>query len=349
MHAVEPVEIQAATPLVPARSPWVDVAKGMAIVLVVLYHAAYFPGAIGLGWRWSLVSGSLTAFRMPLFFFTAGLFAWKILEGPLGALLRRRVAWLVWVYVVWSLIWVVVFKIVPWFQGPQNGPTWREFSMILVWPNGSTWFTYALAVFFVAAWAMRRWPIWVQLATAAALSCLFGSRLVESGNDAIEKMGAYFIFFLIAARFGRSLRQLAGSARWGHVLALAGVFLATLVVGRTVGGPQVPGLLLVQGLVAVPLGVSTAVVLSKLRPFAWLSYLGRRTLPIYLLHFYPILIFTTIVAPDTAAWQQVAPVLPLALTAAAVVLALAVHRITQKVPGLYELPPSVAARLQRHQ
>src|SRR5690606_5935605 len=95
----------------PARETWVDVAKGGAIVLVVLFHAALFLDDVGLAWLWPRAGTALDTFRMPLFFSTAGLFAAKTLALDLRTVLRRRVARLVWVYVLWSLVWTLAFQV----------------------------------------------------------------------------------------------------------------------------------------------------------------------------------------------------------------------------------------------
>ena len=58
-----------------SRETWIDVAKGMAIILVVLFHASTFMDEIGLAGSWGRLAVSMDTFRMPLFFFTAGIFA----------------------------------------------------------------------------------------------------------------------------------------------------------------------------------------------------------------------------------------------------------------------------------
>ena len=56
----------------PSREVWVDTAKGIAIILVVLFHAIIFTNRVDLAWLWPIPAGILDTFRMPLFFLLAG-------------------------------------------------------------------------------------------------------------------------------------------------------------------------------------------------------------------------------------------------------------------------------------
>src|SRR6187402_1710773 len=161
---------------------------------------------------------------MPLFFFTAGLFAPKALRMGFRDLFRHRLARLFWLYLLWSLIYVIVFQFVP--IAESGGPTWLGFAFIPIWPNPSTWFIYALALFFIITWLMRSWPIWVQFLPALALTLLFGSNLLNSGSEPLDKMATYYIFFLAAVHFGTIARQLAPRVRVWHTVVLLVVYAA---------------------------------------------------------------------------------------------------------------------------
>jgi uncharacterized membrane protein YcfT len=70
------------------RIGWVDAAKGLAILLVALYHAQQFLRFAGVGSPlWRAFDGLLQTLRMPLFFTTAGLFATRYLQGTWRVLL----------------------------------------------------------------------------------------------------------------------------------------------------------------------------------------------------------------------------------------------------------------------
>lgn len=318
------------------RETWVDAAKGIAIIFVVLYHSVIFMADIGLGSIWVPLSGLLDSFRMPLFFFTAGLFAAKALQLTFGSLFRHRVLRLLWLYVLWSLIYVVVFQFVP--IAHEGGPTWLGFLLILIWPNASTWFIYALALFFMLTWLLRPLPVWVQFIPALALTLAFGTRLVSSGSEPLDKMAIYYVFFLAAVHFGSVARRLAPTVRVWHCLVLAVVYGAIASVIVLTAIERVPGVRLLASVIAIALGVSIAVLLDQSAAFRWLHRLGSHTLPIYLLHFYPILITVALLRPFASELEGAAVVIPPLMTVIAILVALGVWRLTRRVPGLYDLP-----------
>lgn len=326
------------------RESWPDVAKGGAILLVVLFHASLFLDDVGLASMWGDAVVALDTFRMPVFFFVAGLFAAKALALDLRSLIRRRVLSLLWLYVLWSVIWTVAFQFLPLLR---EVPTWTELALLFVWPNASTWFVYSLALYFVLAWAMRALPVAVQLSLAAGLSVVFSAGVVETGNTALDKMGQCFVFFLGAALLGPRVRAAAARTRPVHALLWGLAYTATTAVAAVVDGFRVPGVRLLVSVLAIAFGIALAVWLTGRRQFRWLEALGRQTLPVYVLHYYPILVLCALLEPVAPLLEPLAPVLPLAFTALATVFALGAARVTRGVPGLYGLParsPQAVAR-----
>lgn len=329
------------------RESWVDVAKGMAILLVVLFHAVIFLNDVGLAGPWNPVTGVLDSFRMPLFFLTAGLFAAKALALPFAELFRNRIANLIWLYFLWSTIWALAFLVIPIMRPEGDLTPVQQFLLLAVWPNASTWFVYALALFFAVAWALRRLPLWLQLAPTVVLTLVFGSNLLNTGNAALDKMAIYFVFFLLAVNLSPLIRRVAGSVRTWHAVLLALIYLALAVLTARSGLFVVPGVKFFVSLVAVATGVSIAVALSRHAAFDWLRELGTRTLPIYVLHFYPILVVASLLAPFSELFQNLAPALPPVLAILAVVASLGIHRVTRRVRGVYALPRLLQRALLR--
>lgn len=170
------------------REGWVDVAKGFAILLVVSFHAIIFPANLGmaLGWQW--FASALDTFRMPLFIFTSGLFAAKALSRPLRELWQTRVARLLWLFVLWSVIWFAVWYAAPPLGTSRIGQRPDELAMMFISPNQNTWYVYALVLYFLAAWGLRRLPVAVQLGLAAALAVAFDIGLLDSSNGAVDRI-----------------------------------------------------------------------------------------------------------------------------------------------------------------
>src|SRR5699024_293346 len=83
------------------RILWVDYAKGITIILVVLHHSM-FSGLYSE--MLSNFDDLLLQFRMPFFFFIAGLFIHKALFSDLKLFLKSKVALFLYLYILWGII-----------------------------------------------------------------------------------------------------------------------------------------------------------------------------------------------------------------------------------------------------
>ena len=92
-------------PGAPARVDWVDYAKGLCIVLVVMMHVTLRYGAEAgrEGWMHHVVLFA-QPFRMPDFFLISGLFLSHSLNKPWREYLDRKVLHFVYFYVLWLVI-----------------------------------------------------------------------------------------------------------------------------------------------------------------------------------------------------------------------------------------------------
>lgn len=83
------------------RLTWVDSAKGISIVLIVVGHAHSWLAEIGVATTSPFGINEALARMRPLFFFASELFAAKYLEGSWRNLLSKRLALLAWVFFIW--------------------------------------------------------------------------------------------------------------------------------------------------------------------------------------------------------------------------------------------------------
>lgn len=273
------------SPALSTRLAWTDVAKGLAIILVVVHHAVMFSDAVG--WLPGSVvelNRRLAAFRMPLFFLASGLFAGPALAKSWRVVADRRLAPWIYLYVLWVLLRIAFFAVVPDVRGTDQVSDLGELAREVFVPQTGLWFLYALAAFTVAAKAMRRVPAAVQIGLAAVLSAL-----VMSDKILIDAMGwwgmcAYYVFFLVGMHASGFVKAAAARASVGSTVVLA-VAAVVATVGVTRLGLQfTPGAQVVQACLAVAAGVSLSAVLAETPLGSLLQYLGGRTLPIYLAH-----------------------------------------------------------------
>ena len=284
-----PVARAVAGPAQRSRTAWVDVAKGLSIVLVVGHHVVL--QAVAQGWAPDVareVSATLGTLRMPLFFLASGIFATRTLSGPWGRVLERRVVFFAWLYVLWLVVRYVWFGVLA--HGPRlaDWPSpWVAVSQLWL-PASAMWFLYALALFSVVGRATRAVPAVVRIGAAAVLSALVGSGVVAVDSYAWRSMALNLVFFLVGADASAAIRRGADAVARRAVGGLAaGAGAAFVVLSLALRDPDVvavPGMRLLTSVVALVAGVALAVTLAGTRAGRAPQWLGTRTLEVYLLH-----------------------------------------------------------------
>lgn len=268
------------------RLAWIDTARGLCIVLVVLMHeVAGFEVALGRqSWIDPLIDWA-RLFRMPAFFLVSGLFMSRVIDRPWAEFIARRVASFAWLYVIWLAI-NCLLKFPTWGDG---GPAalLGPFLLGLVQPFGILWFIYLLPLFFVVTKLCRGQPALLFLA-AALLSLV----PVQTGWVLVDQFAGRYVFFLSGALFAPAIFRLAGAVGRHRLAGALGCLLwagATLALTQVVGSAglsAVPGAMLALGL-AGGVGLVALSVLIGGR-LSWLDFCGRHSLPIYLAFFMPM-------------------------------------------------------------
>src|SRR6059058_582095 len=104
------MDSNAITPPLAARIQWVNVAKGLGIILMVFGHVGrgIVPpkeqasgGAAHLYW---LADEAIYAFHMPLFFFLSGLFVERGARRSAGVFFDSKVRTILYPYFLWATI-----------------------------------------------------------------------------------------------------------------------------------------------------------------------------------------------------------------------------------------------------
>ena len=267
---------------------WVDFAKGVAIILVVLYHCGLFLSAVDLAEGTSRIRAVLAFYPMPLFFFVAGLTSQRMLTWSFRDLWRRRLLTLVYLYLLWSLIRVVFYLMVPHLRATESAPTDPLNVLLLpVWPTSSYWFVWALAVFTLLAWLLRGVPRPVQVVAAVLLAIASTTAgLIDTNNVGWDRVAQNFGFFLVAMFIPHQTYRLAARVRLWHALALAVAYAGLAAVIVFLHSSRIPGLVLLESVVAVLTGIAWSVILTRFRWLDWVSVLGQRSLQIYLVHLF---------------------------------------------------------------
>ncbi|MFP5023015.1 acyltransferase family protein [Pseudonocardia phyllosphaerae] len=329
------------------RTDWVDAAKGICIVLVVVHHAVMFLEPHGLiPGPLNMLNTALASLRMPLFFLVSGLFLPSVLAKPWRTLLHRRVALFAWLYFLWTGIQFGVTSLLP--AGVAPSLATQDLSSLLLsplLPAPSMWFLYALAVFSIGARLTRNVPTWVLLGATGILSALAGAEILQVDAFAWEFMARYAFFFALGWHARSIVEKLAAAAtplRVGLAAVLAGLGAGAEVLLNL---KNVFGVAFALNVVAVGGGVLVAGLLARWKVGRVAIFLGRRTLPIYLTNILFIGLLTTPVAG--LALPAPAQVAVLAVMVVATIAgALGLHKAIRAAHGtwLYDLPGRWAVR-----
>lgn len=327
------------------RQRWADVAKGGCIVLVVLWHVTRKDFLL-LPWdadldataAWGQLAELLLPVRMPLFFLVSGLVAVRLLARPWGEVLVRRVAPLFYFYALWTLVHTVVLQLAPDFPTAiaDSVPDVLE---QLTFDPGNLWYLSALALYVAVARATRRAP-YLALASALVLSALASAdRLtVLDLHDNQPSMLANLVWFLLGTR----LPGLPWTTRWmARPAPLTVIAVIVYAVGAAIwqaeDAEHVLGVRPALGLVGIIAGAGLATVVSTVpRLGLALAAIGRRTLPVYVIHL-PLVALVSLASThvvtegsDVAGSAWLAFAYPGVVTVAVLVATLSLHRLLER-------------------
>ena len=335
-------ESAAGAGVVRTRETWPDVAKGTCILLVVLWHVLTkhylkidWHTSIPVPGLWGALGEGLLPLRMPLFFTISGLFAAGVVARPWGQVLGRRALPLAYLFLLWTAIQALVLAFTPGFDTLHaHGPA--EYLRLVTVDPTNLWYLEALVLYTVVARVSRGWPTVPLLLGAAALSALAATHVLWGETDRNQVL-ANLTFFLAGLRLATQVRGLAARASTRRLLITVATFAGLVGVMETLGAQTWWGVWPAVSVVGVTAGVTAAAWTARQVPSVArrLAYLGRRTLPVYLMHM-PLLAVADralraplfpVPSPAVAPAVALAVVEPIAVGAALVGICLRLHRV----------------------
>ncbi|GJD76830.1 hypothetical protein NBEOAGPD_0031 [Methylobacterium gregans] len=344
------ISLSAADPAVPERTPlaWVEIAKGLCIGLVVLMHATLgLEDALGERGYAHAIADFAQPFRMPTFFALSGLFLGRALASDWRPFLERRVFHYLYFYTLWLLIQEVIRF--PHLGGGTLAGTLSHVAWSYVEPFSTLWFLYALALFALVTRLVEGVAAPVVLGVALGLA---GSD-VTTGWHILDVACDTYLFFYAGYRLAPQIRAFGARMRARPALA-AGVTGGWLVVNAVLIFTVVPALghtmVAEAPLVAMPLGalgvfgvIALATLLERSVAGPALAYAGYRSIVIYLAAFAPVAALRALMVRYGLPFDV--GTASLALTAAGILLPLALERVLRGTPAAcLFVRPSAALR-----
>jgi uncharacterized membrane protein YcfT len=268
------------------RVDWVDNAKGICIVMVVMMHSVLgVEQAAGESGFMHAFVVFAKPFRMPDFFLISGLFLPLVIDRDWRTYLDRKVVHFAYFYVLWVTI-QFGFK-APMFAAEKG---WAHAGFLylesFIEPFGTLWFIYLLPIFFVVIKLTRGAPpilIW-------GMAALLESAHVATGWTVIDEFCARFVYIYSGYLFAPCVFALSERARAHSALALVALMLWALVNGALVslGMSEWPIVSLALGLCGACAIVTIGTLLARMHWLNVLRFCGEHSIVIYLAFFLPM-------------------------------------------------------------
>lgn len=330
------------------RLAWVDVAKGLCIILVVMMHSTLSTGIVmgGEGFLHTLVAFA-RPFRIPDFFLLSGLFLGRVIDRDWCLFLDRRLVHFAYFYVLWVLIQSVA-KYGQIVDGAGPGAFLAHLALAVVEPYSTLWFIYMLAVFSVLTKLLRPVPAPLLLGAAFVLEML----PVNTGFNLVDEFCDRYVWFLIGYLFAERIFTFADAVRRHPGLALVGLatwaLLNAVLVFSPTGNATFPTLAHLPGLGFALSGagalaiVAVGALMSRAGGpvTAALRACGQRSIVIYLAFFVPMAATRTFLAKSglisDIGWAS------LVVTVMAILVPLAFERAIRHTRSsfLFQRPPA---------
>ena len=292
-----------------------DRLRGVAVLLVIVWHAVSIPTFFGLPMPRlvEVANDALSPFRIPALLALSGLLLQESLRKPLGRYYAGKIANIAWPLVAWGAIYLLANP------GVDGGT-------LEYWLGGSyLWYLFVV----LACYAIGPVVRWVPPLLVAGI--LIVVVLVTSGTNAfLAPILEYGPYFFLGAAARPLVRRVLAAPGWiillGALVAAAGSIFSTLSYGYS---PRIHLL----GLPVSLIGIACAAwVMNRIPRAATLEWVGRHSLHFYVAHF-PIMVL----ACRFGAMDLAAPLVYLLLLALGIGGAALLARFLPGAP-LFRLP-----------
>lgn len=308
------------------RESWVDHARGISIILIVILHARFALAAVPDAPCFDALIRIVQPFRLPALFFLAGLFLARIIDREWPRFLDRRVVHYAYFYALWATLeFAPIFASGVMKDAAAVEPLAIDYLWLFVTPHGPLWFIYALPFFFVLAKLLRPIPALIVLPVAALISMAE----IQTGWVIGDRLASRYFYFhagyaLAPLVFGAGARVRENLPL--VILALA-VWLAVHIIAVLTAEPGNTSLAFALGVAGCAAVLAAGAFASRSAWMNWLAMLGQRSLVIFLA--FPLLLVAVRKALELVGWPLVGDVRVLILVSGSIAGALIIYRLSR--------------------
>lgn len=271
-----------------SRIAWVDYAKGICIILVVMMHAVTSYAVLVPGWTWlhNVVEFAFP-FRMPDFFLIAGLFLSRTIDGPLKDYIDKKVVHFLYFYILWLAIQMAVVELDVLVADPIEFV--RQFLFALIEPYQTMWFVHMLAIFYIVTRLIRKIPVAFVFAGAALLQTFYHAGF-ETGWGVIDRFMDRYLYFYVGYACAPVIFDFAAKAGKRAIVTVPlligwGVLNWTMIQYDLHESPLTSIVMAFMGAAAV---VATGSLLSRTKIGEPVRYAGANSIVVYLTFVIPM-------------------------------------------------------------
>ncbi|MCA5544511.1 acyltransferase family protein [Klebsiella aerogenes] len=273
---------------------WVNTLKGACILLVVLHHSIittlapsieFLSSGIIPAKLWVFFNQSVSPLRMPAFFFVSGMLASSaIIKKRWPDVFTKKVSNLLYLYILWGVVqWLFIKKIITEPLGVQLSDSansayansFIDFFGLISSASTSLWYLYALGGYFLVTKLLNKIK-YVTIFVAFILNYTAALGVFEHWG--VASIAQNIIFFVIGVYLSELVIKLSAINKKNIIPFVIILSLAVLNLAFGFGKN------IFLCVTAITISIVICQYLNDKFDMAWLNWIGKNTLQIYVIH-----------------------------------------------------------------
>lgn len=339
-----------------SRLQWLDVAKGGAILLVVLHHSILVSSDHDLTHdAFHSLDYYLKQMRMPLFFLASGITTSFVMSRSSRDYIATKLLPIAWIFLFWTIVLGVVldgvFEAAPW----DEGGLFHYLAEAIVHPKYGMWFVLVLGILSAVALLLRNVPPGIVFVGSLALTLANDLSLMPASFGPFAKFMVHnlfdYAFFYFIGLYSTQVIVSAVSSPKRTLVTLAVAVIAFVCLNMLVKFGSSHYFLMTQtarATAGAAIGLCLAVLISQWNAAGeTLSWVGKRSLGIFVAHGLFLFPLARYLGERMEGVEHAGLITPPLITVAAVIGSLLLYLSLSRagLTWLYILPSRVGHRI----